>query len=250
MKITQNYAQADRNVKVYVRMKATNTTSASQAVEFTISKLPAGPTGTLDYANEMIVGLENGAYQYSTNGTSWTNSTISNGTFNIASNIGSSIKKIYLRKSATSTSPVTAPTLFELPARPSAPTTPVFVYNDASYPGKVILTGLTSNMQYRKSSDANWINVGGNTTIVFDISSSGTYYVREKATTQSFASYNKSITLYKPGNAPSCNYNSSTELITSLNTSMEMKIGNGQYMPVTDTTFSASMFLLRQPVSL
>ena len=42
------------------------------------------------------------------------------------------------------TSPVTASTLFELPARPSAPTTPVFVYNDASYPGKVILTGLTS----------------------------------------------------------------------------------------------------------
>ena len=239
----QNYAQADRNVKVYVRMKATNTTSASQAVEFTISKLPAGPTGTLDYANEMIVGLENGAYQYSTNGTSWTNSTISNGTFNIASNIGSSIKKIYLRKSATSTSPVTAPTLFELPARPSAPTTPVFVYNDASYPGKVILTGLTSNMQYRKSSDANWINVGGNTTIVFDISSSGTYYVREKATTQSFASYNKSITLYKPGNAPSCNYNSSTELITSLNTSMEMKIGNGQYVPVTATSFSVSSLI-------
>lgn len=237
----QSYARADRDVKVYVRTKATTTAAASLPVEFTIPQMQEGPTGTVEFLTESITDLENGTYQYSTNASSWYSLTITNGKWDISSLISTSSRTLYLRKAATSTTPITSYTTFKIPARPSAPSTPIFVYNDPNYPGKAVLNGLNDGMQYKKSSDTEWINISSDTGIVFDIpTTSVTYYVRNKATEQAFISANKSITLSKAGSTPSCSYNSTTEMITSLSTRMEMKIGSGAYEDVTATTFSTT----------
>lgn len=242
----QKYALADRDVKVYVRTKATTTAAASLPVEFTIPQMVVGPTGTISYLDEAIVGLANANYQYGTNGTSWTALTVTNGMWDISSLIGTSAKTLYLRTAATDTEPVSAYSTFSISARPAAPKTPRFIYNDSRYPGKAVLSDVTSGMQYRKSTDAAWINITDTNVndIVLDIpTATTTYYVRNGTTAEAFASSNKSISLAKPGTAPSCTYNSTTEMISSLSTSMEMQIGNGAYVPVSETTFSTTTLI-------
>lgn len=242
----QKYASVDRDVKVYVRTKATTTAAASLPVEFVIPQMVVGPTGTISYLDEAIVGLSNGNYQYSTNGTSWAALTITNESWDISSLIGTSAKTLYLRKAATDTAPVSAYTSFSIAARPVAPTAPKFIYNDSRYPGKAVLSGLSSGMQYKKSTDAVWTNVtdANVNEIVFDTpQAAGTYYVRNGTTNAKFASANKSLTLVKPGAVPNCIYNSTTEIISSLSTSMEMRIGDGLYTRVTGTTFSTTALI-------
>lgn len=237
----ESYARPDRDSKVLVRFKPTTSASASLPVEFTIPKLLAGPSGQIDYVNEVITGLENGNYQYGTTGTSWTSLTISDGQWNIAKLISSSPKTLYLRKAATATEPVTAATLFELPGKLATPTTPVFIYNDDAHPGQAVLSGVNAGMQYRKSADASWTDIPNEQDIIFDLPTSATtYYIRNKATDHAFASSNKSLTLASPGAAPLCSYSRTTEMITSLTTKMEMKIGNGAYTPVSETKFSTT----------
>lgn len=236
--LLQNFAQSDRAVTVYVRMKPTSTMAASRAVEITIPPLTNGPVGRVDYTNEAIVGLENGKYQYSTTGSSWTALTVSNGQWNISNLISTSARTLHLRWAATSTTPISGATLFNIPARPATPSSLTFDY---SITGQATLTGVTTAMQYRKSADTMWTDVPSNNGVVFDIpASSTTYYVRVKATTQSFASSNRTITLSRAGSAPSCTYDSTNELIKSLTTKMEMRIGNGAFSPVTSTTFSTT----------
>lgn len=246
--ILQSYAKTDRNVKVYVRTKPTTTAAASLPVEFTIPQMLEGPIGTIEFLTESIAGLENGTYQYSTNASSWTTITVTNGKWDISTLVSTSSRTLYLRKAATSTTPITAYTTFKVPAKPSAPSTPVFVYNDANHSGKAILSGVTTGMQYRKSTDTVWTDVPSDSGIVFDIpTASVTYYVRNRTTAQTFSSSYKSITLLKPGTAPSCSYNSKTEVVSSLSTRMEMKVGNGAYTDVTATTFSTADLLNSLP---
>ncbi len=235
------YASAEKDTKILVRFKPTTSASASLPVTFIIPRLLAGPSGQIDYANEVITGLENGNYQYGTTGTSWSALTISDGQWDIGKKISSSPKKLYLRKAATATEPVTAATIFELPGRLTTPTTPVFLYNDSTHPGQAVLSGISADMQYRKSTDTEWTNILNSNDLIFDLPEAATtYYIRHKATNQAFASANKSLTLAKPGTAPRCSYNRTTEKITSLTTKMEMKIGSGAYTPVSETTFSTT----------
>ena len=88
-----------------------------------------------------IVGLLNGEYQYSTDNSSWTNLSITNGNWDVSSLLSSSSKKVYLRKAATDSTPVTAATEITLPARPSAPNTLSVIYNDFYHPEEIIITG-------------------------------------------------------------------------------------------------------------
>ena len=83
-------------------------------------------------------------------------------------------------------------------------------------------------MQYKKSTETTWTDVQSNDGVVFEIPAVSTSYnVRVKATAQSFASANRTITLYKAGSAPSCTYDLNNEQIKYLSTKMEMQIGGG-----------------------
>ena len=229
-------ASPTNTVDVKIRYKATSSNAASLPAQFTIAQLLPGPTGTIDYANEAISSLANGNYQYGTNGTSWKAATVSNGSLDITDVIASSGKTLYLRKAATLTDPITHYTTFAIPARPSAPSGSAFVYNDANNPDKVVLTGVNSTMQYKKSTDSVWIDIT-TTTILFDPqSSSATYNLRIKASSQNFASATKNLSMAAKPSAPTCAYNSSTETITGLSTAMEISFDNGGYTAIASGT--------------
>lgn len=227
-------------MKVYVRMKPTSTSAASQAVEFIIPQMLQGPVGTVDFLSESITSLSNGNYEYSTNRSSWTAVSVTNGSWDISSLLSTSSKTLYLRYAATNTTPITNYTAFSIAARPSAPSTVSFVYNDERYPEKAVLSGATSAMQYKMDTDDEWTNITGEE-IVFDIPSSATkYYIRTKSTADSWSSANKALTLAKRKSAPSCSYSASTELISNLKTTMEISIDGGSYTPVEATTYDMS----------
>lgn len=235
-----NFASGDRDVIVYVRTKPTSKNAASKTVSFTIPKLLEGPAVTIEYDNERISGLEPGAYQYSLNGTSWTKLNITDGNWKLASLITTSPRTLYLRKAATSTAPITAPTVFSIPRRPVAPTTPKFVYNDANNPGKIVLSGVTTNMEYRKSTDTNWSDVPASGLMFDPQIKSVNYRVRNKATTDTWASDYKNVTTVAMPTAPTIYYDKNTETLSKLGTAYEISFNGGAYTSLTATTYNLS----------
>lgn len=233
----KQFASPEKDVTILVRYKPTSTNSASHEKSFTIAKLLEGPTGTVDYDNEVISGFDNNtAYQYyvgNPSGTStWSNAVIDNGNFDISKIITTSAKTVNIRKAGTNTTPITHYTAFSIPARLQAPTTPAFLYNDESHYDKAVLSGVTSDMEYKISNDTSWTSVG-NDDVVIDIpNASTTYYVRYKATSENFASQNKSITLSKSATAPTPAYNSTTENITGLSSTMEISYNGSEYTAI------------------
>ena len=208
---------------IEARYKPTTTNSASHTVDITLPKLAPAPSSlSVDLANELITGCVTGkTYQYSTNGSSWTNVTAANGSFSITSLISTTAKTLYVREAATSTTPYTDSVQFSIPARPAAPSTSVgkMVYNDSLHPDKAVLTGLDSTMEYKLSSDSNWTAFDG-VNPVFDIPTSRkTYYVRYKVTADVFPSNNTSVTLTIRSTAPSVSINTTTELLSGVATS-------------------------------
>lgn len=235
-----NFASGDRDVVVYVRTRPTSNNAASRPIGFTIPKLLNAPTGTLEYDNERISGLEPGAYHYSLNGTSWSNLNITDGIWNLSSLITTSDRTLYLRKASTSTTPISAPTLFNIPRRPVAPTTPNFNYNDANYPDKIVFIGLTTDMEYRKSTDANWVDVPASD-LVFDPQTTFvTYYVRNKATNDTWASAYWSVGMASMPKAPTIYYDKTTENLTRLGTAYEISFDGGAYTALTSSTYNLS----------
>lgn len=234
-----NHANTDAEITVSIRKTYTTTNSASLPIVFTIPKLSAGPAGTIDYINETITGLnDNVAYEYSTStnptntSTSWDDVDVVDGTFDISDIVTTSQKTVNIRTAATTTSPVSDYTTFTLEARASAPSAS-FVYNNDENYDKAVLTGITSDMEYRKSTDSEWTSISG-TQIVFDLpSSNATYYVRTKADIDDFASVNKTLTLKKSSSAPSCSYSTTTEKLTSVSTSMEISYNGSAYEAIT-----------------
>ena len=235
-----NIASAERDVIVYVRAKPTTKNAASKPVEFTIPKLLDGPTGTVDYDNEIISGLEAGAYQYSLNGTSWTNLTITDGTWKLSSLITTSARTIYLRKAATSTAPITASTVFKIPRRPVAPSTPKFIYNDVDNPDKIIFSGLTTDMEYRRSTDTDWTDVPASGLVYDPQTTSVVYQVRNKATADTWASAYRSVTMAAMPKAPTIYYSESTKTLTKLGTAYEISFDGGPYTALTSSTYDLS----------
>ena len=234
-----SYASPETDIKVYVRYEATATNSASLPVEFTIPKLADGPNVTVDYLNERIIGFDNNtAYQYyvgtspSVTSSSWKTAVINGGSFDVSDIITSSEKTIHIRKAATSDEPVSYHTTLTLPKRKTAPSDVSFVYNDSNYYEQAVLTGVSSDMEYRLSTVSEWTSITEDK-IVFDIpASNATYYVRYKASPEGFASTNKSITLSKRGTAPSCSYSTTTEILTGISSAMEISYNGSEYTVV------------------
>ena len=165
---------------------------------------------------------------------------MADGKWDISSLITTSARTLYLRNGATATTPITAYTTFAVPRRPVAPSTPIFVYNDANYPDRVVLNGLTTDMEYKKSTDTTWSDVTESSVLFDPQMASSVYYVRTKATSQSFASANKSLTLAAIPAAPAVTYNKTTETLTKVSTAMEISFAGGPYTAITATTYNLS----------
>ena len=230
---------ADDDVILEIRYKPTATASASQSVNTTLPALPSAPSLTVDFEQEVITGFISGSsYQYNTTGsaTSWTNITLVNGKWDLYSIIATSAKTLYIRQAATSSTPATAPAVVSIPKRNAAPTSPKLVYNNPSHAGKAVMTDVDSGMEYRKSTDTQWVTCSGD--IVFNIPTANeTYYVRTKgigSTTP--ASSNKSLTLAKRGAAPNVSLNATNETIGSLTVAMEMSNDGTSYAQVAQAT--------------
>ena len=235
-----NFASAERDVFVYVRAKPTTRNAASEPIDFRIPKLLEGPSGTVEYDNEIISGLEPGAYQYSLNSTSWTKLTITDGTWKLSSLITTSARTIYLRKAATATTPITASTVFKIPRRPVAPSTPKFIYNDVDNPDKIIFSGLTADMEYRRSTDTYWTDAPASGLVFDPQTTSVVYQVRNKATADTWASANRSVTMAAMPKAPTIYYSESTETLTKLGTAYEISFDGGPYTALTSSTYNLS----------
>ena len=213
-------------------------------IEFTVPKLLDGPTGTIDYTNESIVGLLNGEYQYSTDNSSWTNLSITNGNWDVSSLLSSSSKKVYLRKAATDSTPVTAATEMTLPARPSAPNTLSVIYNDFYHPEEIIITGLETNMQYKKSTDTDWLDVTTTEMSFEPQTEKSIYNIRFKSDGQHWPSSTRNLTLVAKPAAPRCIYDVNTETISGLTTAMEIAFNNEPYNPIlSGTTYKLSYLI-------
>jgi hypothetical protein len=239
---------ATNDVSIELRFSPSSTNSASLPVTFTIPHLLSGPDGFVDYANEAISGLSTDReYQYyigaspSINSTSWLSANVIDGKFDLSSIVTSSSNiTINLRFAETATLPISNHTAFSVSGRPSAPNTVSFVYNNALYPNQAVLAGATTDMEWRISTDSAWTSIES-LDVAFSLPTSNTtYYVRTKPSATSLASSNKSITLRAAGTAPTSYYNSATETIMGVSTSMEISINNSGYTDVTSSTYSLS----------
>ncbi len=243
----EQYLSGTSTSVILIRRSATSTSSASNPTEVTLNQLAVGPSLASDLTREVVTGFVSGkSYQYNITGskTSWSNVSLSNNEFVITNFISSSSNvNLYIREAKTSTVPATAPTIVSIPMRPAAPSTPVFVYNNPSYPSQAVLTGLTTSMEYKLSTSSSWIACTGEDSI-FDIPSSTlTYNVRTKSSTTTPTSVVKNLSLYARTSiyAPSVTLNMSTETIGTLNTQMEVSTDGINFTPITQTTSSYSL---------
>jgi len=232
--------KANVQTTIMVRYKPTTSNSASESVAITLPMLNPAPNGlTVDLANELISGCVSGkVYQYSINASSWTSVTATNNSFSITGLITTSARNLYIREAATSTTPYTDYATINIPARPTAPTAGMFVFNDSSYPNQAVLTGLNNQLEYRLSTDTTWTPFSGTNPVLNIPTAAQVYYIRYIGTSAAFPSANKSLTLATTANAPSTSINTTTELLTNINTSLEFKINNGSYTAVTSSIVS------------
>jgi hypothetical protein len=235
----KSYVSKTDDIPVQIRFAPTSTKSASLPVTRIIPHLLAGPECEIDYKNQAISGLTDGvAYQYyiGTNPAvtaNWANVNVTNGNFDVSALITTSRRTINIRKAETETTPLTDFTTITLDAMPVAPSAPYVTYADYSNYDKAVILGVDSSMEYRLSSDINWTGIVSDT-ISLDIpNSSLVYYVRSKPTQTAFASSYKSLTIYSRGSLPSCSYNTATEQLTGLTSTMEMSINGSAYSGVT-----------------
>lgn len=147
-----------------------------QAIYDYVSQMPETlpeqtPEITIDYTNNQLVGFDEG--EYSINDTPVT---VENGTINIADDwYGTEISIV--KKASNSGYSDSEAQLISIPAIPEAPQDVIGGYNS--------ITGMDNTMEYKTSDLNTWISCTEET--VLNISA-GTYDVRYKATSTSFAS--------------------------------------------------------------
>jgi hypothetical protein len=110
-----------------------------------------------------------------------------------------------------------------------------------------VLNALDNSMEYKKSTDAGWTAVTTSSMVLEPQNSTIGYLFRYKSFGQTFPSAQRSLNLNGRGNAPSCTYNASTETISSLNSTMEIKFNDGGYSTIvsgiTGTTMNLSSLI-------
>lgn len=243
----REFAKGDTEVCVKFRTKSTSTTLPSRPYILYLPKLaPAPNTLRVDYANEKIVGFQSGlTYQYRLGTGKWYNITLNNLEYAISGFIVTNgDRPLSIRVAGTDTVQATDAWNTTLPKRIAAPTTCVFTYNDESYVGKAVLTGVSPEMEYQMKGATVWTPINS-TQQIFDLPTSGiTYYFRVKSTDSSFASLSRAVTLYAPASAPNYSLNMTTELIPIAAT-MEYRIDNSGYvmLPSGQTTLPVTEYI-------
>lgn len=168
--------------------KATVTVTTTQGnFKYTCDVYVKGskPDASIDFVSEKLTRLTPGAsYTVSGSGIADESFTAESSTYNIKSEwIG---KTISLVKTNTESNCNSDAQQIEIPKKPDAPTTAIAV--DESFDGAADgrITGVTGQMEYRKAGETEWISVSGTTVTNLE---TGTYEIRTKATTSSFASH-------------------------------------------------------------
>lgn len=158
-----------------VRLKASELSFASKIAQIQVENTPQAedtPNIAIDYRNRVLTGFEGGS-EYLVNESI---AVISNGKLNIAETwYGNSISIV--KKSRGNGYSDSEPQNLNIPTIPKAPTTVSAGYNK--------ITGVKTTMEYKLSSSDTWISCSGTEIVNLN---AGTYDVRTKATTKSFAS--------------------------------------------------------------
>ena len=198
------------------------------------SGMPSGATGyptQINYTDEtMTLGGTGAASQISyfisgVNTGSWgTLNKNPDGTWPITNLIGSAELRVIFSLSSNSL-PLS---VVYFRARPPAPNSPTFIYNDIANPGMAVLTGLTSAMEYRLSSSSVWTPSNGSNVVLNIPASNQTYQVRYSYAND-IASVAKSLTLLAKGAAPNVTVNTTTETIGAITSDMELSTDGVNY---------------------
>lgn len=235
-----NYAKEDMEGFVEVRMAAGKTSSASLPQKITLQKMSPKISGlTIDYHGEVITGFNpNEKYLYKeSNFSSWSSADVVNGKMNVAS-IASISKEVTLdlRQASSSHAPIGAITKITLPKVLPAPTAAKFVYNISSNIENAVLINVPENMEYRESGKE-WIsgNSKGNE-IKLPQRTVAQYYVRVKATDNSFPSKQQSLQMFGKVGEPEVTYNSTTEMLSGIKNTMEYSINGAGYIKIGSQT--------------
>lgn len=235
---------SDQDTTILFRERAVkNQCSASMPVTIIVPKEVEGcKTVVLDTFNETLTGFKDGTnYQWRTSST-WYDLTVSKGSFSISNRISSSKPvEFYIREKASATTPPSAEKLIILPARRPKPANISIVFNDPAHYDLPYVKGLTSTQEYAVTTNKTWINCTSN--LVLETPAANTsFYVREKATKDNFASSQASFTLYGRGYAPSCSYSTTTELLTGISEKLEYSLGSA-YIDGTGEAIDLSAFV-------
>ncbi len=243
----ENLLSSSADVTLEIRNKAVSGAySASLSVSIMLNQLPAAPsTLSIDLTREVVTGFSaDKSYQYNTTGsaTIWTDITMSNNEFDVSRIITmQNAITIYIREAKTDTTPASAAAIFVVPKRPSAPTTAALVYNNANHPGQVVVTGMTTSMEFMVAGDSAWTQYTGEN-IAVDIPDRDRFcYVRYAAHGSVPNSAVQNLTLLARGDAPSLAYNTANETVGTLNSSMEVGTDGVNYTAITSTISSYSI---------
>lgn len=181
--LVESFMSVDAEVIIEVRIKGVaSDTPPSEIAEFTLPNLQQAPEIQIDIQREVLFDLDPAVqYEYSTNGSTWVSIPLGDTEFSIYSIIGTRNITLRVRKAATVNSPISVPATFDIAARPNAPAEGLlFVYdNDTEL---VYLSGWTTQMEYRRAEDSEWMTCSADSVIVNIPETRETYLVRYKST--------------------------------------------------------------------
>jgi len=241
----ENLLSATTNATLEVRYKAVNgVSSASPSTTLTLNQLPEAPYLSLNLRREAVTGFDTQkSYQYNTTGsaTTWSSVVLNNGEFSLNGIINkNNAVTLYIREASTGTTPASAPVLLSVPKLQDAPTTARFIYNDPIHPNQAVLTGMTTDMEFRRSVDTAWTLYTGED-IVLDIPSSNmNCFVRKIAQGTLPNSALQNLTLLTGGSAPSVTLDTSAEIVKTLTTAMEISTDGINYTTPTTSSYCIS----------
>lgn len=177
----------------YAESKDENYAASPASGGTTIATLPNEPTGnpvTINYADETLTFANN--YEVGTDANFTTTINSGDSISSIILAYGSGPRTLYVRVKAQGNIPASEAVEFTIPARPQAPTglTPKDETFEDADDGSIL--GVTTDMEYRLGDTGEWKDCESETITGL---APGTYYVRTKATTDSFASAGTPVTI-------------------------------------------------------
>lgn len=162
---------------------------------YAFSILPEAPDVSINYEHESISGYDRSTMEYYSDGKMGTDAWLSDTDFSEPNSLTDYIPSSFFAfLDVRIKSPKSVRAFIEIPTRPSAPSGLSALAATSASSNDGMITGLVSaqNYQYKLYNASTWTDAGSGATELLGLSA-GTYYVRLKATSDSFSS--KSITV-------------------------------------------------------